>query len=181
MIDRDHGRDRELMLLVQRGDVDAFASLMARHRGAVYGMAVKMLRNIDDAEEAAQDAFVNLFRSRHRCDTTRLVEPWLMRIAGNACRDKRRRVRARALPGMPEQFDIVDPKSLRAPELAVQDQDVHDAVRGLPAGLSEVVRLRFLLGWSNQQVARATGHSLSNVKIRLRRGLRMLESRMSAR
>ena len=57
----------------------------------VYGLALSILRNPEDAEEAAQDAFVKLFVSRQKFDTARDLEPWLLRIAGNAGRDRLRR------------------------------------------------------------------------------------------
>ena len=81
------------MLRVQSGDLGAFEQLVERYQDMVYGLALSILRSPEDAEEAAQDAFLKLFRARDQFDATREVEPWLLRIAGNACRDRLRRRR----------------------------------------------------------------------------------------
>src|SRR5262249_18547325 len=90
--------ENELMLRVQAGDLVAFEQLVERYQSMVYGLALSILRTPEDAEEAAQDAFVKLFRARAQFDGTRDLEPWLLRIAGNACRDRLRRRRASSLP-----------------------------------------------------------------------------------
>ncbi|MFY9345381.1 MAG: sigma-70 family RNA polymerase sigma factor, partial [Planctomycetota bacterium] len=83
--------DNELMLQIQAGDLGAFEQLVTRYQTMVHGLAMSILRRPEDAEEATQDAFLKLFRARASFDAARALEPWLLRIAGNACRDKARR------------------------------------------------------------------------------------------
>ncbi len=90
--------DNELMLRIQAGDLEAFAQLVERYQAMVHGLAVSILRRTEDAEEAAQDTFLKVFRARSQFDGLRKVEPWLLRIAGNACRDRLRRRRTGELP-----------------------------------------------------------------------------------
>lgn len=99
------------MLRVQAGDLEAFAQLVDRFQTMVYGLALSILRRPEDAEEAAQDTFLKLFRGRAQFDGSRALEPWLLRIAGNACRDKLRRRRTGELPQTRIDSEI-------APELA---------------------------------------------------------------
>lgn len=170
------------MLRIQAGDLEAFQQLVERFQNMVYGLALSILRRAEDAEEAAQDTFLKLFRARHQFDGSRSLEPWLLRIAGNACRDKLRRRRAGQLPVLQTEDDLTpelpDPRASAHP---VQNH-VQAAVRGELDRLSEKVRLplelKYLRGLTNQQIADSLGISLSNVKVQLARGKDILQSRL---
>ncbi|MBL8751116.1 MAG: RNA polymerase sigma factor [Planctomycetes bacterium] len=174
--------DNELMLRVQAGDLDAFSELVARFQDMVHGLAISILRRPEDAEEATQDTFLKLFRARGQFDGSRAVEPWLLRIAGNACRDKLRRRRAASLPnGRAEDRDLFELPDARLQQGAVR-QALDHTVRGELEQLSDKVRmpleLKYLRGLTNQQIADALGVSLSSVKVQLARGKDILASRL---
>ncbi len=175
------------MLQVQAGDLGAFEQLVVRYQTMVHGLAMSILRRPEDAEEAAQDTFLKLFRARGSYDHARSLEPWLLRIAGNACRDKLRRRRASELPVMHHEEDASDPM-LELPDgraAAVQSRHATDhSVRGALAQLSsrmrEPLELKYLRGFTNVQIADALGISVSNVKVQLARGKDILASRLQA-
>jgi RNA polymerase sigma-70 factor (ECF subfamily) len=173
------------MLQVQAGDLGAFELLVGRFQTMVHGLAMSILRRPEDAEEATQDAFLKLFRARSQFDHTRSLEPWLLRIAGNACRDRLRRRRTAELPMA--RVDAADHDLLM--ELAdsraqhgASRQHVDHTVRGELEQLSERIRLplelKYLRGFTNQQIAEALCISLSNVKVQLARGKDILASRL---
>ncbi len=175
--------EKTLMLRVQAGDLDAFQILVERHQRLVYGLALSILRNPEDAEEAAQDAFLKLFRARDQFDHGRALEPWLLRIAGNACRDRLRRRRAATLPSLP-QLDaaelaqvLPDPRQDRS-----EQERMQESVRTELGHLSDRTRLplelKYLRGMTNQQIAEALGISVSNVKVQLARGKDILAMRL---
>lgn len=173
------------MLQIQAGDLDAFELLVARYQAMVHGLAMSILRKPEDAEEAAQDAFLKLFRARGSYDHGRSLEPWLLRIAGNACRDKLRRRRAADLPtlqvGDASRDPMLDLPDERAAQGAAR-QFVDHTVRGELEQLSDRVRqpleLKYLRGFTNQQIADALGISVSNVKVQIARGKDILASRL---
>ncbi len=170
------------MLRIQAGDLEAFAQLVERYQNMVYGLALSILRRPEDAEEAAQDAFLKLFRARGQFDGTRSLEPWLLRIAGNACRDKLRRRKAGALPMLHTDEDITpDLADTRSQQMAGRHH-VDSSVRTELDRLSEKVRLplelKYLRGLTNQQIAESLDISLSNVKVQLARGKDILQSRL---
>lgn len=178
------------MLRVQAGDLGAFEQLVERFQSMVHGLAMSILRRPEDAEEAAQDAFLKLFRARSQFDHTRSLEPWLLRIAGNACRDKLRRRRSAELPlaelpGRRADGDERDPllelPDARAAQGAAR-QHIDHTVRGELEQLSDRVRLplelKYLRGFTNQQIAESLDISLSNVKVQLARGKDILASRL---
>ncbi|MCA8975564.1 MAG: sigma-70 family RNA polymerase sigma factor [Planctomycetes bacterium] len=176
--------DNALMLRVQAGDLEAFAQLVARFQNMVYGLTLSILRRREDAEEAAQDAFVKLFRARDSFDSQKSFEPWLLRIAGNASRDKLRRRRVNETPMQrndeDELFEYADPRT--TPDPGLQDGE---AVRQALDGLSQKVRLplelKYLRGLTNQQIASALEISVSNVKVQIARGKDILASRLEGK
>jgi RNA polymerase sigma-70 factor, ECF subfamily len=177
------------MLRVQAGDLQAFEQLVERYQSMVHGLAMSILRRPEDAEEATQDAFLKLFRARSQYDHARSLEPWLLRIAGNACRDKLRRRRSAELPlarmdagrGDDDRDPMLDLPDARAAHGAARAHVDH-SVRGELEQLSERFRLplelKYLRGLTNQQIAEALGISLSNVKVQLARGKDILSSRL---
>lgn len=173
------------MLRVQAGDLEAFEALVARFQSMIYGLAISMLRRPEDAEEATQDTFIKLYRARGQFDGQRALGPWLLRIAGNACRDRLRRRRVAELPTVrfeSEERDILselpDP---RAGNGASRDL-LAPTVRGELDQLSDKVRLplelKYLRGKTNQEIAEFLGISVSNVKVQLARGKDILASRL---
>ncbi len=85
--------DEEMAAEVQNGNTQAAHVLMSRHRDGVYGMALRMLRNSEDAAEVTQEALVKALTKIDTYDTSRPFAPWLYRIARNLCVDRHRRRR----------------------------------------------------------------------------------------
>ena len=84
--------DEELVALARHGDADAFDQLVSRHQSAVYRAALAALRIPEDAEEAAQDAFVRGWRSLDRFRGGASFRTWILTIAWNRAITRRRRV-----------------------------------------------------------------------------------------
>ena len=85
--------NRDLGSRARAGDERAFEELMRLHSHAVLGVCTRLLGTGGEAEEAAQDVFFRFYRSLRQFDEERAVEPWLYRVAWNACRDRLRRRR----------------------------------------------------------------------------------------
>ncbi len=77
---------RQLINECLGGDQSAMMQLVDRFRGQVVGLCFRMLGQLQDAEDAAQETFVRLLKSLHNWDASRDFEPWLLAIAGNRCR-----------------------------------------------------------------------------------------------
>ena len=84
--------DRGLIARAKSGDERAFEELMRQYERAVIGLCTRLLGAGGEAEEA-QDVFFRFYKSLGQFDEERAVEPWLFRIAWNACRDRLRRRR----------------------------------------------------------------------------------------
>jgi RNA polymerase sigma-70 factor, ECF subfamily len=113
--------DEELLASHLRGDQRAFGQLVSRHERRVYGICLRMLGNREDAQDAAQEAFLAALRRASTFRQAAAFSTWLYRIAVNAATDQaRRRGRTRAVP--------LEPDDAGGPVLAHDPSDHGDAV-----------------------------------------------------
>jgi RNA polymerase sigma-70 factor (ECF subfamily) len=176
--------DPELMRRTKSGEVSAFEILVDRYKSLVFGVCHSILRCREDAEEAAQDTFLKLFRSRDLYDESRPLEPWLLRIAGNASRDLlRRRMSGNMTVVRDGEGDrlmrlIADPRSTQSQEQSLTRQAVRHAIDQMNERFRQPLVLRYLNGLNNRQIAESLGISISNLKVRLARAKDVLQSRL---
>jgi RNA polymerase sigma-70 factor, ECF subfamily len=93
--------DADLAQRAAGGDSDAFGELVNRHAAAARRLARTVLQNAEDADDAAQEAFLLAWRHIARYDPARPFTPWLMRIVMNAAADLRRKRRVRSTEPIP--------------------------------------------------------------------------------
>jgi RNA polymerase sigma-70 factor (ECF subfamily) len=168
--DRD---DAELVRLATRGELDAFAELVDRHRPVVVRVATRIVGS-EDAEDVSQDAFLRAF---HRLEHFRGDAPfrsWLLRIAHNAALDHL--ARRRPEPVDPQAFDASEQTATRPPaerlELRERIERLESKLRGLSAQHRAVLVLRDAEGLSYEEIADITQTPLGTVKGRLHRARR---------
>src|SRR4030088_1890927 len=87
--------DRAIIEQVLRGDVEAYAHLVDRHYDRCARIAVRIVGNREDAEEALQDAFLRAFRALEDYEDRERFSAWLTRILVNQCRTTLARTRRR--------------------------------------------------------------------------------------
>ncbi len=164
---------------VDGGQESAFADLMYRHWPMVFRLAYGVLQSNDDAEDAAQDAFVSAARSL--VSTFRFGEPiapWLARIALNKAVDRigQRSRWVRSGGGTGTNAHREDGQ--RQAEAALQAMDdrhrLHAAIRGLSEKNQAVLIYRVLMECSVRETALALGWSEAKVKTQLHRALSAL-------
>lgn|SRR5512134_1925127 len=165
-------RDEQLAARAAAGDRNAFDSLVTRHRRAVYRLCWSATGNHADADDAAQETFVRLFRALPAYDPGRPFLAWLRKIAWNCALSVRRDGRA----GLPIIFgdslpDLPDPAE--GPEAAVarkeEQKRVAAAVADLPDELRTVLVLRAVEGLSYAEIAEAAAIPAGTVMSRLSR------------
>ena len=78
-----YSADPELILRLQKGDLDALGGLYDRHRNLVYRTALAITGDKEAAADLLRDTFLRLFRFGHRIDPDRPIEPWLYRMTAN--------------------------------------------------------------------------------------------------
>ena len=109
-----HVTDAELVIRATAGDGEAFGHLVERYAPAVRRLTRAVLRDDQDADDAAQEGFLAAWRHFGRYDPARPFGPWLMRIVVNAAHDLRRRSQVRAADPVPDTL----PSGMESPDRA---------------------------------------------------------------
>jgi RNA polymerase sigma-70 factor (ECF subfamily) len=176
LIETHEDDDAAIVLAVQRGDIDAYATLFHRHHPAVRRACARRLRDLGEADEVAQAAFVRALERIDRCGGYRRFGAWVQVIAQRLCIDAMR-ARTRTTPHeQPVNGDIeLGPN---APEDRVLELDRAAALREALATLSprqrDVVVARDLEERRPPEIAAALGLSLGAVDSLLLRARRRL-------
>ena len=85
--------DSQLVKSCLQGEVDEFKKIVDRYRGKVMALALNILGNYEDAEDACQDSFIQAYRNLDRFDTRKSFSNWLFSILYNRCFDQLRKRR----------------------------------------------------------------------------------------
>lgn len=168
----DEQRDEALAKRAAAGDMNAFEGLVDRHRMAVYRLARSITGNHHDADDAAQETFLRVYRSLGTYDTSRPFKPWLKRIAYNtslnSVRASKSRTRGMVNGDVPE---VVDQSPHQSEKIEAKQNfaRVDDAVQTLPSELRATLLLRAVEGMSYKDIANAMGVKIGTVMSRLSR------------
>lgn len=161
----------------------AWDAILAGHQEAVFRLAYLLVGDADEAQDVAQEAFIRAYQSFGRFDQGRPLRPWLLRIAANLARNRRRAL-GRYVAALQRAFRA-EPRPAAAPVEALsaaqmQAEELWQAVRRLAPADQEVVYLRFFLELSEAELAAALGVAPGTVKSRLHRALKRLRAVVEA-
>ncbi len=145
--------EAELVARAVEGDREAFGMLVQSFAGAARRVARAVLRDPDDADDAAQDAMVAAFENLHRFDRARPFGPWLMRIVANAARDRLRRRAVRRAEPLHERLPATDPQPSDVVERRALGERLREALAQLPERRRLAVVLFEVEGYSSGEIA----------------------------
>jgi RNA polymerase sigma-70 factor, ECF subfamily len=173
------------MLRIARGDGTGLELLYDRYATTVYSLALRIVRDVSEAEDVTQDVFTQLWNSAARYDAARgPVAAWLSVLARSRALDRLRRRHAAIRPGPGDEAvaDIPDPAcsvELMA-ATAEQARVAQRALAGLPAEERVALELAYYEGLTQTEIAARTETPLGTVKTRIRNGLRRIRDAMTA-
>lgn len=159
--------DAYLVGAARDGDLDAFEALVRRHQGSAYRLALRMTGSAPDAEDAAQDAFVDAWRSLHRYRGAASFRVWLARIVTNRCLDLI--AARRPTQTLPEVLEAPGGDASDRAQDRARLSALTRAILLLPPDARAALVLRELQGLSYAEVAEVLGVSLAAVKGRIHR------------
>ena len=172
-----------------RGDRQAFARLVDLHKRAVYGLCVRLLRDREEARDAAQEAFARSWATLATYDPGKPFAPWVLRIARNHCLDllRRRPPEGQVVPldppagdgGARERADPAAPRADDALERREQARAVEAAVAALPPRYREVVHLFHVEQLTYREIASALDVPIGTVMTWLHRARARLRESLS--
>lgn len=180
------------MLRVKQGDTAAFTELVEKYNQPVMNLAYRTVHDPTEAEDLAQNVFVQVFKSASRYKSTAKFSTWLFTIARNLCLNEiRRRSRhpAESIDAPhPEQEDqplqqIEDRKTASPPESLLQRelaQKIERALADLPENQRSAILLCRQEELSYEEIAEVLGCSVSATKSLIHRGRETLKERLKA-
>ena len=182
--------DDELVRLARAGEKECFAHLVQRHQRTMFCIVQGILDNPADSEEVLQESFLKALQHLADFRGEAQFRTWLIQIAVNEARMRRRKYR----PGLydsideaPDDLETFRPRPLRDwdpnPEERLAREEVAQllerAIRALPRNYREVFVLRDVEHLSGEETAQALGISLSAAKTRLLRARLMMREHLA--
>jgi RNA polymerase sigma-70 factor, ECF subfamily len=168
------------------GDREALAMLYDRYSSLAYGVAMRVLGDPARAEDAVQDAFVNVWNRASTFDAARgSLRAWLLTTVRNRCIDyiRGRGSRERREDELNPNVDYAQAPSdpWREVALSLERSAVRDAMSSLPAEQRQVVEMAYFGGYSHAEIADMTRVPLGTVKGRMRLALEKMSSYLRGR
>ncbi len=152
-----------------------FEALYREHYGRVYGLCRRMLGDVQDAEDAAQEVFMRGYRAIGRYRARDPFGPWISAVAGNYCIDvlrRRKRLTATFSDAAADEAALADPEKTQ-PERLISSQEadvVNRAVEALPEKYRIPIVLAYFADASYQEIADTLGITPNHVGVLLLRG-----------
>jgi RNA polymerase sigma-70 factor (ECF subfamily) len=176
-------QERRWIEAARQGDRNAFSRLVEAYQGPVYNLTYRMLGDSNEAEDAAQEAFLRAYRKLDSYDPERKFSTWLLSIASHHCID---RLRRRRLTWISLEDEGLPPAALTShqpgPERhalqSERDRAIQALLDTLPADYRAAVIFHYWQDMSYEEIAQATGSTISAVKSRLFRARRMLSKQL---
>lgn len=160
------------------GDTKAFAVLVDRYKDLVFTLALRMLKNREEAEEVAQDTFIKVFKSINKFKGDSKFSTWIYRITYNSCLDVLKKYKQeykldpideyteRQLVTFENAFDALADKEQR--------QTIETCLQKLPEEDGFLLTLYYFEEQSIDEIAKIVGLTVNNVKVKLFRSRKKL-------
>ena len=173
----------ELLRRAKTGDTEAFEQIIRQHERRVFRTALRLLRRVEDAEDAAQEVYLRLYKHLRRLRQDQDIMPWLYRVTVNVCHDTNRRRESAVLSiESPERPDLEPrdpaPNPYRQAAEAEEWRAMTRALDALPEKQRASIVLRDLEGLPEESVAEILGIAQATVRTHVCRArLRLREAR----
>lgn len=181
--------ETDVVRKAKKGDKEAFAELVTNYSERIYNLALRILRNREDAEDILQETFLTVLQKLDTFDGRSNFFTWIYRIATNASLMKLRKKRL-GFTELPENPDLGPRHEERIivdwsqdPSFNIQNEEIKKIIDTAINQLSEIYRTVFILRDIEQLSIKETSKILNiseeNVKIRLRRARMFLRDKIS--
>jgi RNA polymerase sigma-70 factor (ECF subfamily) len=173
--------EADLLARARRGNLLAFEEIVKRYERRVYGIALRIVRRHEVADDVAQEAFMRAHQALSTFDLDRPFGPWICRIAANLAINHVRSPEARetALPEGQAEPPAPGPGALDLVLEREAREVLERALQGLPAEQRAVFALRTFEELSYREIAEALGISIGTVMSRLSRARERLREALS--
>ena len=181
-----NNNERWLIEESRKGNVDAFEELIKDYKRSAYNIALRVMRNVEDAEDASQEALIKIFKNISSFNMDSTFKVWMYRIVVNTCIDFKRRKSINAV-SIDETIDLGSGREIQReisdesnnPDALIErnysTQLVNDAINMLEDDFKTIIILRDIKGFTYDEISEILSCNLGTVKSRLSRGRKRLK------
>jgi RNA polymerase sigma-70 factor (ECF subfamily) len=172
-------KDNELWLIEQsrKGNVDAFEELIKDYKKSAFNIALKFLRNVEDAEDVSQEALIKVFKNIKNFNMQSTFKVWMYRIVVNACLDFKRKKTIDAYP-IDDVLNITGNNN-NNPDAMIEknytSEIVNSSINKLEDDFKTIIILRDIQGFSYNEISEILSCNLGTVKSRISRARKTLK------
>jgi RNA polymerase sigma-70 factor (ECF subfamily) len=174
--------DPILVTRAKSGDSLALEALCSRHAPRVERLARHLLRNPEDARDAAQESLAKLCVRLRQFRGEAQFSTWLHRLVVNTCRDVSERQRARTHEPLPAEYGVdVEHDPARGVRMSELRRELCDSLAGISPEQAQVIVLKDALGYTFEEIASAAGMPVGTAKCHAHRGRHRLREHLESR
>ncbi len=170
--------DQILISQIIAGDTNAFTLLVDRYKDLVFTLALRMLKNREEAEEVSQDTFIKTYRSLHKFKGDSKFSTWIYKVAYNSCLDQIKKNKKLLNNVEINEFTEHQVKTMdNAFDALVEEernQLIQDCLQLLPSDDSFLLTLYYFEEQSLDEIANIVGLTANNVKVKIFRSRKKL-------
>ena len=171
-------QDQIIIDKILKGNTSAFAELVDKYKDLVFTLALRMIKNREEAEEVSQDTFVKTFKSLDKFKGKSKFSTWVYRIAYNTCLDRLKRIKRDyhvvTIDEFTEnQIKTID-NALSHMEDDEQKKEIQKCLNLLPSEDSFLLTLFYFDDQSLEEISKVVGLTANNVKVKLFRSRKKL-------
>lgn len=172
-------KENELWLIEQsrQGNIDAFEELIRDYKKSAYNIALKFLRNVQDAEDVSQEALIKVFKNIKNFNMKSTFKVWMYRIVVNTCLDFKRKKNIDAYP-IDEVINFTGTNNGNPDAMIDSNYNseiVNLAINKLDDDFKTIIILRDIQGFSYNEISEILSCNLGTVKSRISRARKTLK------
>ena len=177
--------DQIIINQIIEGDTNAFTRLVERYKDLVFTLALRMLKNREEAEEVSQDTFIKVYRSLHKFKGDSKFSTWIYKVAYNSCLDQIKKNKKHQNNVEINEFTQHQIKTIdNAFDTLVEEerrQLIQDCLHLLPSEDSFLLTLYYFEEQSLDEIANIVSLTANNVKVKLFRSRKKLATILKER
>ena len=171
--------------LIIEGNTNAFSILVDRYKDLVFSLALKMVKNREEAEEVAQDTFIKVFKSMRQFKGDSKFSTWIYKVAYNTCLDRLKKYKREQHVVSIDEFNTNQIKSLDNVLDTLEDEErkkaIQDCIQQLSSEDAFLLTLFYFEQQSLEEIAKVMSLTANNVKIKLFRSRKKLTTILKER
>ncbi|PTT08915.1 RNA polymerase [Flavobacterium sp. HMWF030] len=170
--------DQHYINRILQGETNLFAMLVDRYKDMIFTLAIKMVKNREEAEEVAQDTFIKIYSSLIKFKGDSKFSTWIYKIAYNTCLDRLKKNKKEDLNISIDEFSAHLIKTMDNALSALEDkerkQTIQDCLNLLPGDENFLLTLFYFEDQSLEEIGKIMNINANNVKVKLFRSRQKL-------